>query len=167
MGIELPNLSQPGETTGAVLAEAEKGWVLLFAAVILGLTLAGGRGAVLVGVLVGCAVALGYGLLGDLSDTFLGFWRTSISILIPLLIALGWLTSRCLPTLEGKLVGLELLLFGAIYPCLAGLDANRETLYLNVSAFIFLAIAAWMILQRTGTPRAAVPAHGTPAVVAS
>ena len=167
MGIELPNLSQPGETTGAVLAEAEKGWVLLFAAVILGLPLAGGRGAVLVGVLVGCAVALGYGLLGDLSDTFLGFWRTSISILIPLLIALGWLTSRCLPTLEGKLVGLELLLFGAIYPCLAGLDANRETLYLNVSAFIFLAIAAWMILQRTGTPRAAVPAHGTPAVVAS
>jgi hypothetical protein len=81
-------------------------------------------------------------------------------ILIPLLLALGWLTSRCLPTSEAKLVGIELLLFGAIYPCLAGLDADRETLYLNVSAFIFLAIAAWMIVQRTGTPRAFAPAHG-------
>jgi hypothetical protein len=163
MGIELPGLSQPGETTGAVLAEAEKGWVLLFAALVLGLTLAGGRSAVLVGVLVGCAAALGYGLLGDLSDTFLGFWGTAIVMLIPLLIALGWLTSRCLPALEGKLVGLELLLFGAIYPCLAALDADRETLYLNICAFIFLSISAWMIAQRTGLQQTSVTAHANPA----
>jgi hypothetical protein len=167
MGIELPTLSQPGETTGAVLAEAEKGWVLLFAAVVLGLTLAGGRGAVLVGVLVGCAAALGYGLLGDLSDTFLGFWGTAIVMLIPPLIALGWLTSRWLPALEAKLVGLELLLFGAIYPCLAALDADRETLYLNVSTFIFLAIAAWMVIQRMGAPRASAPSYGTRAAAAT
>src|ERR1039457_4121592 len=159
MGIELPSLSQPGETTGAVLAEAEKGWVLLFAAGVLGLTLAGGRGAGLVGVLVGCAVALVYGLLCDLSDSFLGFWGTMIVILIPLLIALGWLTSRCLPALEAKLVSLELLLFGVIYPCLAGLDADHETLYLNISAFIFLAIAAWMVVQRMGAPRASAPSY--------
>jgi hypothetical protein len=69
--------------------------------------------------------------------------------------------------LEGNLVGLELLFFGAIYPCLAGLDADRETLYLNVSAFIFLAIAAWMIAQRMGAPRASVPARETHAVTAS
>ena len=119
------------------------------------------------GVLVGCAAALGYGLLGDLSDTFLGFWGTAILMLIPLLIALGWLTTRCLPALEGKLVALELLLFGAIYPFLAALDADRETLYLNVSAFIFLAIAAWMIAQRTGTPRESAPAHETRAVTAT
>jgi len=159
MGIELPSLSQPGETTAAVLAEAEKGWVLLFAAVVLGLTLAGGRGGVLVGVLVGCAAALGYGLLGDLSDTFLGFWGTAILMLIPLIIALGWLTARCLPALEGKLIALELLLFGAIYPCLAALDGDRETLYLNISAFIFLAIVAWMIAQRTANPAASVAPH--------
>ena len=164
MGIELPSLSQPGETTTAVLAEAEKGWVLLFAAVVLGLALVGGRGGVLVGVLVGCAAALGYGLLGDLSDTFLGFWGTAILVLIPLLIALGWLTSRCLPELEGRLVGLELLLFGAVYPCLAALDAERETLYLNISAFIFLTIAAWIIAQRPGALPRPVPAHETPAV---
>jgi hypothetical protein len=160
MGIELPSLSQPGETTGAVLAEAEKGWVLFFAAVVLGLTLAGGRGAVLVGVLIGCAMALGYGLLGDLSDTFLSFWGTTIVVFIPLLIALGWLTSRCLPAFEGKLVGLELLLFGLVYPYLSALNADRETLYLNVCAFIFLAIAAWMIVQRTGTPQIPIPATG-------
>jgi hypothetical protein len=167
MGIELPSLSQPGETTGAVLAEAEKGWVLLFAAVVLGLTLAGGRGAVLKGVLVGCAAALGYGLLGDLSDTFLGFWGAVVLMLIPLLVALGRLTARCLPPLEGKLVAMELLLFGAIYPCLAALDADRETLYLNVCAFIFLAIAAWIIAQRPGTLRASAPGHETRAVVAT
>ncbi len=120
MGISLPTLSQPGETTSAILAEAEKGWVLLFAAVLLGLTLAGGRGAVLIGVLVGCAVALGFGLLGDLSDTFLGFWGTDLLLFVPLILTLGWLTSRCLPTFEGKLVALELFLFGAVYPLLAG-----------------------------------------------
>jgi hypothetical protein len=167
MGIELPSLSQPGETTSAFLAEAEKGWVLLFAAVVLGLTLAGSRGGVLVGVLVGCAAALGYGLLGDLSDTFLGFWGTAILMLIPLLIALGWLTARYLPPLEGKLIGIELLLFGTIYPCLATLDADRETLYRNVSASIFLAIVAWMIAQRTGTPRTSAPAHTDHAVAST
>ena len=167
MGIELPTLSQPGETTGAVLAEAEKGWVLLFAAVVLGLTLAGSRGAVLVGVLVGCAAALGYGLLGDLSDTFLGFGGSAVLMFIPLLLALGWLTSRCLPTLEGKLISLELLLFGVVYPCLAGLDDVRQTLYLNVSAFIFLAIAAWLIVQRTGTPPTVAPAYGDRTVAAT
>ena len=141
--------------------------MFLFAAAVLSLTLAGGRGGVLVGVLVGCAVALGYGLLGDLSDTFLGFWGTAILMLIPLLIALGWLAARCLPALEGRLVGIELLLFGAIYPCLAALDADRGTLYLNISAFIFLAIAAWMIAQRTANPAASIASHDNHAVIST
>jgi len=154
MGVALPMLAQPGETTGEILAEAEKGWVLLFAAVVLGLTLAGGRGAVLIGILVACAVALGYGLLGDLSDTFLGFWGTDLFLFVPLLLALGWLTSHCLPSLEGKLIALELFLFGAVYPLLAGLDTDHETLYLNIAVSLFLAMAAWLIAQRLGLPRA-------------
>ena len=121
-------------------------------------------------VLVGCAAALGYwtalGRLG--SDTFLGFWGTAILMLIPLLVAARLVDGcSCLPATEGKLVAVELLLFGAIYPCLAALDANRETLYLNVSAFIFLAIAAWMIAQRTGNPAASVASHDNHAVVST
>ena len=106
MGIELQACRSPAKPRAWVLAEAEKGWVLLFAAVVLGLTLAGGRGAVLVGVLVGCSVALGYGLLGDLSDTFLGFWRTMIVILVPTLDRSRFVDvpSPC-HTLEAKLVG--------------------------------------------------------------
>src|SRR5262249_38705722 len=39
MGIEMPKLPQPGETTGAFLGVAEKSWVLVFASLLLGLTL--------------------------------------------------------------------------------------------------------------------------------
>src|SRR4051812_7813176 len=39
MGIALPTLLQPGETTRAVLQNVEAGWMLFFAVVILTLTL--------------------------------------------------------------------------------------------------------------------------------
>jgi hypothetical protein len=158
MGIELPKLPQPGEMTGAVLDEAEKGWVLLFAAAVLAFTLAGGSDKTLAGVLIGCATAFGYGLVGDLSDTFLGFWGSAAVILVPLLLVLSWLAKRWLPQTEGKLLALQLLLFGLVYPCSAGLDAYRQTLYLNICAFIFLAFAAWQILRKTGSPPTSAPA---------
>jgi len=62
---------------------------------------------------------------------------------------------------------MELLLFGAVYPCLAALDADHETLYLNICASIFLTIAAWMIMQWPGAPRTFVLAHGNRAVAAT
>jgi hypothetical protein len=149
MGIQLPVLSQPGETTSAVLAEAEKGWVLLFAGALLAFTVAGGNAGALRGVFVGCAMALGYGLLGDLSDTWLGFWGGAVVVLAPMLMVLGWLTLRWLPGLPGKLVVAQLALFGALYPLVAGLDGDRRALYLNICAVVFLVLAAWSL----STPR--------------
>lgn len=161
MGIELPKLPQPGETTGAVLDEAEKGWVLLFAAAVLAFTLAGGSNKTLAGILIGCATAFGYGLVGDLSDTFLGFWGSAVLVLVPVLLGLSWLATRWLPQAEGKLLAVQLLLFGVVYPCVAGLDDDRQTLYLNICAFIFLVLAGWQILRRTGNLTTSAAAHET------
>ncbi len=74
MGIALPQLPQPGEVTRAVLDETEPAWLLTFAMLALGLTLAGIRQAVLLSILFGTATAFGYGLLADFSDILFGFW---------------------------------------------------------------------------------------------
>jgi len=50
---------------------------------------------------------------------------------------------------------LELVAFGLWYPCLAGLDDKRQLLYLNVSAVLFLAVAAWQLTRRLRTTQTA------------
>jgi hypothetical protein len=148
MGIELPKLTQPGELAGAVLDEVRKGWVLLFAALLLGGTLAGFKHAALLAVFVGAAVAFAYGLLGDFCDTPLGFWGTGAVVVGPIILLLVAVLLRALPGAEGNALSLELIVFGLWYPSLAGLDDERRLLYLNLCAVLFLAVAAWQLVRR-------------------
>ena len=139
MGVSMPKLTQPGETTSAVLAEAGRGWVLLFVALVLGTATSGGATSALRSVLMGIAAALAFGLMGDISDSFLGFWGSAIVVLVPAFCLLSALAGK----LAGKLVAIEVIAFGLIYPCVAGFDASRQTLYLNVCAGLLLAVAVW------------------------
>jgi len=157
MGIALSQPAQPGTTMNAVLTEASTAWTLLFAAVLSALTLAGAPRAILLSVLLGAATAFGYGLLGNFHDILFGFWGSAAVILAPLLLFLGWLLARAVPGPEGNLIGLLPLVFGGLYPCLAGMDPEREMLYLNVCAALLLALTAWQILRRTSNPKAPAP----------
>jgi hypothetical protein len=148
MGISLPSLPQPGATTSAVLAEIERGWLLIFAALILGFTLASSRYAVLLSVLFGAATACGYGLMADFSDLLFGFWGTAALVLIPLFVFLATFLRRFVPARSWPFLGIELVLFGLVYPCLAGLDSDRQTLYFNLCALLFMAFAAIQLAQR-------------------
>jgi hypothetical protein len=148
MGIEIPKLTQPGELAGAVLDEARKGWVLLLAALLLGGTLAGFKHTALLAVFVGAAVAFAYGLLGDFCDTPLGFWGTGAVVVLPIIVLLVVALLRMVPGAEGNALVLELVAFGLWYPCLAGLDDKRRLLYLNLSAVLFLVVAAWLLARR-------------------
>ena len=165
MGIALPTLPQPGATTNAVLAETERGWMLLLAALLLGLTLAARPHAVLLAILISAAAAFAYGLLADFSDLLLGFWGTAAFILLPMLLLLAWLLTRLLPGREGRWLALQLLLYGILYPALAGLDPTRQTLYLNLCALLLLAGTAWQLAQklnpRTIPPPTPQPERGT------
>jgi len=147
MGISLPKGPQPGATTNAVLAEVERGWLLLFAMLILGLTLAGASHAVLLSVLFGAAAACTYGLLGDFSDLLFGFWGTAGLILVPMFILLAWLLRRAAP-MYGRPLAAQLLLYGVLYPPAAGLDDERQALYFNLCVLVFLAFAAWQLLRQ-------------------
>ena len=152
MGIELPTPVQPGALADAKLDETDKAWVLQFAAVLLGLTLARGAAIGALGsTLVGAAVALGYGLIGDLSDTWLGFWGAYLAILTPLLFVLGFILTRTVKGVEGRMIAGELICFGLVFPCLAGLDQNHQMLYLNACALILLITAAGQLADRRGT----------------
>ncbi len=148
MGIEIPKLTQPGELASAVLDEVRKGWVLLFAALLLGGTLAGYKHTALLTAFIAAAVAFAYALLGDFSDTPLGFWGTGAIVVLPIFILLLITLRRTLPSTEGNALMLELTAFGLLYPCLAGLDDKRQLLYLNLSAVLFLAVAAWQLTRR-------------------
>ncbi|MCG3147324.1 MAG: hypothetical protein PCFJNLEI_00763 [Verrucomicrobiae bacterium] len=149
MGIAMPALTQPGETTSAVLAQAGRGWVLVFAALVLGLTLAGQPHAALISVLLGSGAALAYGLTGDVSDSPLGFWGSAGVVLLPTLLLLGWLASK----LTTRWIMVQCVVFGAVYPCLAGLDDARQSLYLNGCAGILL-VAVVVALRQELTSRA-------------
>jgi hypothetical protein len=156
MGISLPTVTQPGETTNAVLAEVERGWLLIFAMLLFGLTSAGAGQAVLLSVLFGAAGACAYGLLGDFSDLLFGFWGTAGLILVPGFLLLAWLLRRSAPRAPANLLASQLLLFGLLYPCVAGLDSDRQSLYFNLAALVFLALAAWQLgikCLRTGPER--------------
>ncbi|HXR47986.1 MAG TPA: hypothetical protein VN784_11165 [Candidatus Limnocylindrales bacterium] len=146
MGISLPQLPQPGETTRAVLGEVGDAWLLVFGVLALSLTLVGARHAVLLTVLVSTATALGYGLLADFCDLLLGFWGTAMLVLVPYFLLLAKLLIRASPRI-GQWLAAQLLLLGIVYPCLAGLDADRQSLYLNLCALAFLSFAAWLLVK--------------------
>jgi hypothetical protein len=157
MGISLPELPQPGETTNAVLREVERAWLLIFAMLALSLTLVAERHAVLLAVLFGSATAFGYGLLGDFSDLLFGFWGTAALVLAPLFVLLAWLLKRMNAAI-GKILAALLILFGMVYPCAAGLGANWQTLYLNLCALILLAFTARLLTGYFSSSKA-VSAH--------
>jgi hypothetical protein len=166
MGISLPALPQPGATTSAVLSEIERGWLLIFAALILGFTLASSRYAVLLSVLFGAATACGYGLMADFSDLLFGFWGTAALVLIPLFAFLAMFLRRFVPTRSWHWLAIELLLFGLVYPCVAGLDSDRQTLYFNLAALVFMAFAAIQLAQRL-SPGGKVKVEKAPPVPAA
>jgi hypothetical protein len=148
MGIALPSLPQPGEMTNAVLGETERAWLLIFSMLTLTLTLAQVRHAVLISILFGTATAFAYGLLGDFSDLLFGFFGTAVLILIPLLLLLAKLLTRVAGGAAMKAIALQFLIIGIIYPCAAGLDSSRQTLYLNLCAVGFLGFTAWTLATR-------------------
>jgi hypothetical protein len=41
------------------------------------------------------------------------------------------------------------LIYGVVYPCLAGLDGSRQALYLNLCALALLLFAAWQLRSAT------------------
>ena len=145
MGIALPTVAQPGETTSAVLSEVERGWLLIFGMLVFGLALEGNQQAVLLSVLFGVACACGYGLLADFSDVLFGFWGTAALILVPFLAFLAWLLTKLTASGSGKLLALQVIAFGILYPCAAGLDSDRQSLYFDLAALLFLAFAAWTL----------------------
>jgi len=145
MGVSLPTLPQPGATTNAVLGEAERGWMLIVATLLLAWTLAETRHAVLLTVLFASAIALAFGVLGDFSDLLFGFWGTALVVFLPLLLLLAWIAKRITGGTGGKVLAALLLVFGALYPIAAGLDADRQSLYLNVCGLLFLAFTAWQL----------------------
>jgi hypothetical protein len=150
MGIALPALPQPGAETSAVLAEVERGWLLIFAMLVLGLTLAESKHTLLFSILLAAATACSFGLLADCSDLLFGFWPTAALVLLPMLVFLAWLLTKLTPRPFSNPLAFQLLLFGIIYPAVAGFNPDRQTLYFNLSALVFLAIAAWQLSRRLG-----------------
>jgi hypothetical protein len=148
MGIALPSLPQPGATTNAVLGEVERAWLLIFAMLTLTLTLLQVQHAVLISILFGAATAFAYGLLGDFSDLLFGFVGTAVLILIPFLAGLAKLLTCVAPGAVTKFLAGQFLLVGIVYPCVAGLDPDRQALYLNLCAVGFLAFITWIIVTR-------------------
>ena len=145
MGISLPTLPQPGATTNAVLGEAERGWMLIAAILLLSFTLNAVRHAVLLTVLFTSSVALAFGMLGDFSDLLFGFWGTAAIVFLPLLLLLAWTVKRIAGGTNGKVLAVLLFVFGVLYPIAAGLDDDRKSLYLNICGLLFLAFTAWQL----------------------
>jgi hypothetical protein len=145
MGIALAKPEQPGTTMNAVLSESSTAWTLLFAGMVSGLTLSGVRRAVLLSVFIGAAAAFAYALLGNFHDIVFGFWGSAMVVLVPVFGLLAWLVTRAASGPTGKLLAGELVVFGVFYPALAGLDAERQALYLNVCAALFLGMMAWQL----------------------
>jgi hypothetical protein len=145
MGIALARPEQPGTTMNAVLSESSTAWTLVFAGIVSGLTLAGVRRAVLLSVFIGAAAAFSYGLLGNFHDIAFGFWGSALVVLVPVFALLAWPVMRAVGGSVGKLLAGELVAFGVLYPALAGLDTDRQPLYLNLCAVFLLAMMAWQL----------------------
>jgi heme/copper-type cytochrome/quinol oxidase subunit 4 len=88
---------------------------------------------------------LAYGLLGDFSDLLFGFAGTAVLILIPLLLVLAKLLTRVTNSIAIKGLALQFLIVAVLYPCAAGLDSGRQTLYLNLCAVGSQAFTAWVL----------------------
>ena len=166
MGVALPSLPQPGATTNAVLGETERAWLLVFAMLALTLTLARVKYAVLLTVLFGVATAFVYGLVGDFSDLLFGFVGTAVVVLIPSLLILARLLTRTAKGVVGKVLALLFLTVAILYPSLAGLDSDRQTLYLNLCAVGFLGFTAWLLTTRLLTAAGEQPATAAAAMPA-
>jgi hypothetical protein len=151
MGVSLPQLSQPGEVTSAVLEQVNVSWMLIVALLVLSFTVIGLPHTVLVSALFGAAVAFAYGLLGDLSDLLFGFWGTVGLLLLPLFLFLARVLTRLVSGGRGKVLALLVLIFGLAYPVLAGLDSARDMLYANACALLFLAFATWLLVGKWRT----------------
>lgn len=147
MGVALPKVRQPGALEAQVIGQARTGWVLMFAVSVLGLVLAGARLAELSAVLIGAAVAVAWGLVGTLFDTPLGFWLGAIIVLVPLLLLISAAVRRAMPGRPGLVLSAAIAVFALAYPLLAAIDQPRDMLHLNLSAGLFVAIAAWMVLR--------------------
>ena len=156
MGISLPELPQPGATTLAVLNETDDAWLLVFAVLCLSFTLAGARHTLLLAILFSTATAFAYGLLGNFSDLLFGFWGTAIFVLLPLLLLLAVILKRAAPQ-NGKGIAAQFLLFSIVYPCLAGLDGDRQSLYLNLCALEFLAFTAFLLMKHLAAEKVPSP----------
>jgi hypothetical protein len=151
MGVALPSQRQPGEMTNAVLGETERAWLLLFAMLALTLTLAQVRHAAVISILFGTGTALAYGLLADFSDLLFGFVGTAVLILLPLLLGQAKLLTRVSGGTATEALALQYLIVGIVYPCAAGLDSGRQTLYLNLCAVGALGFTAWLLVSRLRT----------------
>jgi hypothetical protein len=147
MGIALPQLTQPGETTRAVLNQTENAWLLLFAALALSMTIASVPHAVLLTILFVTGAAFAYGLLADFSDLLFGFWGTFGLVLLPFFTLCSWLLLRVAPV-TGKGLAVLFLLLGVVYPFVAGLDPGRQPLYLNLCALGLLLFTAMLLTKR-------------------
>lgn len=161
MGIALPELPQPGAVTGAVLAEVERAWLLIFATLMLTMTLTATPHSVLLTVMFSVATGFVYGLLGDFSDVLFGFIGTAALVQIPLLVILSLFLRKLVPS-AGKRFWLLPLFFGILYPLLAGLDEVRQTLYLNVCAAALLIFIAWLLARQLRAPTEEAPVGLSP-----
>lgn len=148
MGIALPTLPQPGAATCAVLNEAERGWMLMVALLLLAATLQQVRHGPLFVVLMAVAMALAFAFLGDFSDLLFGFWGTAALVFAPLVLFLCWLARLLIGGLTGGGAAVLLAIFGIIYPAAAGLDPDRQNLYLHLCVFAFLAFATWILTAK-------------------
>lgn len=148
MGITLPKVTQPGASTNAVLNEVERGWLLTFAALLLTLTLFNIGFPALVTILFTSATAFACGLMSDFSDLIFGFWGAAAIIFVPLFGIITVLLPRIVRGVPGRLLALQLVLYSAVYPILAGLDPDRQSLYLNVCGLLLLTFIAWQLSSR-------------------
>jgi hypothetical protein len=148
MGVALPELPQPGAATTAVLNETDRAWLLTFSMLLLTLTLAAVEHATTLSLLFSATIAFAYALLADFSDLLFGFWPTAAAILLPIFLGLIIVSTRKLPGRVPTRVAIQLILFGVIFPCAAGLDPTRQSLYLNICSVIFLLFLAPAVLSR-------------------
>jgi len=77
-----------------------------------------------------------------------GLWGTAALVLLPLFALLARLLMRAAPGI-GKWLAAQFLLFGVVYPCLAGLDDTRQSLYLNLCALTFLSFVTWLLVKKS------------------
>ena len=125
-------------------------------ALALSLAIAGVRHAVLLTILFVTGTAFGYGLLADFSDLLFGFWGTLVIIVVPLFAVATVLLRRVAPE-AGRGLAVQFILFGVVYPCLAGLDPARQPLYLNLCALGLLVFTAQLVAERLAKDKLTEP----------